>query len=578
LTTPLERLNGGYYNSDPVSEANPGGFADGGHVANFPAALLDLALVSAAVGQNSQAAATALLSISNLAQAAQGAAEGAAGAAAAAGQAKEGAIQARDAAQGLRDQTQALRDQAQAIVGAQFMLRGSNLSDLTDKAAARTNLEVYSKTEGDDRYRRASTLLSLNDVEGLAAALSGKATPADINTAIAALVDDAPAALDTLRELAQELAAKGDAVAALVLGLDQKAAQSSVAALASTVSSLDERIDAIEAAGGSPVVSVAGLTGAVSAGDLTAALGLPGEFVQIALTLADIRGDLQGMSAGVADAFGDADGVDALTNGSVSSGALQNTLALSTPTFAAATTSGWTADSSLNNASFPPWRAFDKSISTSAAPNSATLTWSITLTAPDPIAVHDYTIKSGGAALTNMPSAWTFQGSNDGSSWITLDTRSAVAAWSANEARSFTLSAPKRFSRHRWAFTATQGGNTYNIPEIELAGRGAALAMQATSDAFTAASVPSTALLTLLASADGAISLNVDLKAYVSRDDGTTWTQAALVAGTSVGGVTTYEATTSLTSQPSGTAMKYRIETTSTVAISVTGVALQWRN
>lgn len=41
----LERLSTGYYNSLPVSVANPGGFAGGGHVVNFPAALADIAEV-----------------------------------------------------------------------------------------------------------------------------------------------------------------------------------------------------------------------------------------------------------------------------------------------------------------------------------------------------------------------------------------------------------------------------------------------------------------------------------------------------------------------------------------------------
>lgn len=45
-TTPLERLQSGYYNSNPVSLANPGGMADGGHVTNFPAALADFGNVA----------------------------------------------------------------------------------------------------------------------------------------------------------------------------------------------------------------------------------------------------------------------------------------------------------------------------------------------------------------------------------------------------------------------------------------------------------------------------------------------------------------------------------------------------
>lgn len=55
MTTPLERLNSGYYNSEPVSEANPGGFADGGHVVNFPAALQDIAAVAESIVLDNEA-------------------------------------------------------------------------------------------------------------------------------------------------------------------------------------------------------------------------------------------------------------------------------------------------------------------------------------------------------------------------------------------------------------------------------------------------------------------------------------------------------------------------------------------
>jgi hypothetical protein len=249
------------------------------------------------------------------------------------------------------------------------------------------------------------------------------------------------------------------------------------------------------------------------------------------------------------------------------------------PTFTAATTSGWTASSSFDNAAYPPWRIFDKSTATDGRPNSASPTWTVFLTAPNTILLTGYAISASASNLTGLPSAWTFQGSNDGSTWTTLDTRSAVPAWVANEVKTFSVSNPQRFSQHRWAFTATQGGSGQIIPEITLIGAGAVAALQATSATFTAATVPSTAMITVLARAETAITLNTDLKAYVSRDGGTTWTQAVLSAGATVSGMTTYEATSvSLTAQPSGAAMKYRIETTAAVGIDVTGVALQWRS
>lgn len=49
MTTARERLEGGYYNSDPVSPENPGGLSDGGHVGNFPAALADVAAAGAEI-------------------------------------------------------------------------------------------------------------------------------------------------------------------------------------------------------------------------------------------------------------------------------------------------------------------------------------------------------------------------------------------------------------------------------------------------------------------------------------------------------------------------------------------------
>lgn len=50
MSTPQERLIGGFYNSAAWSGANPGGLANGGHVQNFPAALEDIGIVAQDVG------------------------------------------------------------------------------------------------------------------------------------------------------------------------------------------------------------------------------------------------------------------------------------------------------------------------------------------------------------------------------------------------------------------------------------------------------------------------------------------------------------------------------------------------
>lgn len=76
------------------------------------------------------------------------------------------------------------------------------------------------------------------DVSNLQATLDAKATPATVTAAINALVNGAPAALDTLNEIATQLASDESAVAALTSTVSGKASQASVTALAATIPSV----------------------------------------------------------------------------------------------------------------------------------------------------------------------------------------------------------------------------------------------------------------------------------------------------------------------------------------------------
>jgi len=79
----------------------------------------------------------------------------------------------------------------------------------------------------------------------------------------------------------------------------------------------------------------------------------------------------------------------------------------------------------------------------------------------------------------------------------------------------------------------------------------------------------------------GTATINTDLKAYASRDNGTTWTQATLVAdGTSGGHSILVAHNIDISSQPSGTSMKYKIETLNQSASKETriqAVSLGWK-
>ena len=89
------------------------------------------------------------------------------------------------------------------------------------------------------------------------------------------------------------------------------------------------------------------------------------------------------------------------------------------------------------------------------------------------------------------------------------------------------------------------------------------LNMTVVSNAQTAQAQPGTADI-VLTYTDGAgtATINTDLKAYVSRDNGTTYTQGTLVSEGTTGGDTILAARrVDISGQPSGTSMRYKITT-----------------
>jgi hypothetical protein len=93
---------------------------------------------------------------------------------------------------------------------------------------------------------------------------------------------------------------------------------------------------------------------------------------------------------------------------------------------------------------------------------------------------------------------------------------------------------------------------------------------------LTASTAPSTGRISVQAEFVDSATVNTDLTAEISRDDGTTWTAVTLSAGASNGGFTLYEGSADISGQPSGTSMKYRVKTLNTKEIRVSGVVLRW--
>ncbi|MBC8337136.1 MAG: hypothetical protein H8E39_00455 [Alphaproteobacteria bacterium] len=100
--------------------------------------------------------------------------------------------------------------------------------------------------------------------------------------------------------------------------------------------------------------------------------------------------------------------------------------------------------------------------------------------------------------------------------------------------------------------------------------------MTLVSNATTALAEPTDAFIALWQEDVDAITPNTDLKAYASRDGGATWTQITLTQDATLGTGRILTGSADISAQPSGTSMKYKVETLNTKEQKIHGVALQW--
>jgi len=190
--------------------------------------------------------------------------------------------------------------------------------------------------------------------------------------------------------------------------------------------------------------------------------------------------------------------------------------------------------------------------------------------------IQKYTIRARGSFENQSPKAWTLEGSNNGSAWTTLDTRSGVTGWTAGEIKTFTFSNSTAYRYYRISITENDGGGNTTISEVEFM-EGTVNDMTLISEPQTAEVEPKTARIVVFEEDVDAVTLNTDLKAYVSRDSGVTWTQITLADEGDYGsGKRILTGQVGITAQPSGTAMRYKIETDNNKKLKLHGVALTW--
>ena len=68
------------------------------------------------------------------------------------------------------------------------------------------------------------------------------------------------------------------------------------------------------------------------------------------------------------------------------------------------------------------------------------------------------------------PKSWTLQGSTDGTTWVTLDTRSNLDFSDRRQTRAFVIGNTTAYPRYRLQITANHGAAETQLAEWELLG------------------------------------------------------------------------------------------------------------
>lgn len=136
--------------------------------------------------------------------------------------------------------------------------------------------------------------------------------------------------------------------------------------------------------------------------------------------------------------------------------------------------SGIASSSSENNTTtLGAWRAFDGDF------NSATNGWTTVLNVKTgwlryefqtSKIISKYSIAPVNSIenINRSPNSWTFEGSNDGSTWDILDTRTNISDWTVLRKKEFSFSNVNSYKNYRINITLNNGGAYVAIGELEM--------------------------------------------------------------------------------------------------------------
>jgi hypothetical protein len=125
--------------------------------------------------------------------------------------------------------------------------------------------------------------------------------------------------------------------------------------------------------------------------------------------------------------------------------------------------------------SYPSWKLFDKITNTGTSGWFAVASYSnpewVAYQFASAKTITKYTITTWDASQGSgayAPKDWTFQGSNDGAAWTTLDTRSSQTGWGGNDTRTFTFTNTTAYLYYKLNITAGNDATYLGFNELTM--------------------------------------------------------------------------------------------------------------
>ncbi len=287
-----------------------------------------------------------------------------------------------------------------------------------------------------------------------------------------------------------------------------------------------------------------------------------------------------GQIGAAADGFFDQTGIDAANSASATYDAAnklyinataETTQSLPAQTSDTAPTGYATSASSVYAAGYEACRAFDQSGTSEWISGSGLPQW-IQRQLPSAVTLAAYYFNTESISL---PSAWTFSGSNDGTTWTPLDAQTGqTTASGSNQVYSIPTANRAPFSYYRLTVTAQTGsGPTYvRLYEVDLLKQiGGPLDLRSATFATGFTPTKGSVLFVVSPLSGGAVTPNTNLMASLSQNGGAAFTAMALtLSGTTLKGHQIYEAN-NVTLPGTGTQPKWRLQTSGGLTLQVIG-------